>query len=317
MATKQWDEFLVAEHEMIERAMEVLKNELQDVPQGKYNSVRLKRALDFLMEFGDKIHNKKEEEHLFPLMIDRGIPKDGPIRVMLMEHEAERQLLQTMSAEVNTLSGVSKDLKLQFKQKGLEYLKIRAEHIWKENDVLYKMGAKVLTTADKKSLVSHFMAVNTDHYGKDAQQKFEQMVAELEAEEKERRSLIQNLTYQQIDAIMETLPIEITFVDKEDVVAYFNRLDKEKIFVRTRSVIGRTVLKCHPAQSVHLVEKIVSGFKDGSLDHADFWIDFKNDKILIRYFPVRDKAGDYLGVLEVTQEIGWIQKLKGQKRLLD
>lgn len=89
------------------------------------------------------------------------------------------------------------------------------------------------------------------------------------------------------------------------------------LFVRTRSVIGRKVQKCHPAKSVHMVEKIVSGFKDGTLENADFWIDFAGDKILIRYFPVRNESGDYMGVLEVTQEIGWIQKIEGQKLLLD
>ena len=116
---------------------------------------------------------------------------------------------------------------------------------------------------------------------------------------------------------METLPVEVTFVDADDSVAYFNRLDKDKIFVRTRSIIGRRVEMCHPAKSVDKVKRIVQGFKDGTLDKAEFWIDFKGDKVLIRYFPVRDERGEYLGVLEVTQEVGWIQKLEGQKVLMD
>jgi len=94
-------------------------------------------------------------------------------------------------------------------------------------------------------------------------------------------------------------------------------LDKEKIFVRSRSVIGRKVLKCHPEKSAHLVKEIVDGFKNGSMDKAEFWIGFKGDKIHIQYFPVRDdSSGDYLGVLEVTQAIGALQKLTGEKRLL-
>jgi hypothetical protein len=106
-------------------------------------------------------------------------------------------------------------------------------------------------------------------------------------------------------------------VDAQDSVAYFNRLDKEKIFTRTRSVIGRKVEKCHPEKSVDVVKKIVTGFKEKTLDKAEFWIDFKNDKILIRYFPVYGDDGEYMGVLEVTQEIGAIQKLTGKKTLLD
>jgi DUF438 domain-containing protein len=116
---------------------------------------------------------------------------------------------------------------------------------------------------------------------------------------------------------METLPFELTFVDAADTVAYFNRLDKEKIFPRTRSVIGRKVDKCHPEKSVHMVGQIVDGFKERTLDKAEFWIDFRGEKVLIRYFPVYSEAGEYMGVLEITQEIGWLQKLTGQKRLLD
>jgi len=317
MAATQWDEFLVNEHEMIERAMDVLKRELKKVTKNSHDPYSLKRALDFLMEFGDKIHNKKEEDHLFPLMIERGVPKDGPIRVMLMEHEEERTLLQQLFEEVDGLPEVSAELKNQFKQKGLDYLTIRAEHIWKENDVLYKMGAQVFNDSDKEKLIADFKQVNLEHYGENAAEGFQQMLDEVEKGQKERTSLVQNLSYEQIHAIMETLPVEVTFVNADDVVAYFNRLDKEKVFVRTRSVIGRKVEKCHPAKSVHIVEEIVSGFKAGTLENADFWIDFKDDKILIRYFPVKNEAGEYMGVLEVTQEVGWIQKLEGQKTLLD
>jgi len=297
--------------------MEVLKKELKNVTKNTFDSFNLKRSLDFLLEFGDRIHNKKEENYLFPVMIERGIPKDGPIRVMLMEHEAERKLLQQMSNKVDGLREASAEVRNQFKSEGLDYLKIRAEHIWKENDVLYKMGARALTDDDKKKLVMEFIQLNKDHYGETAAEQFEKMVQEVEKGQKGRKSLVQNLSYEQMDAIMETLPIEVTFVDANDTVVYFNRLDKEKVFVRTRSVIGRKVHMCHPAKSVHVVEQIVSGFKNGTLDKAEFWIDFKNDKILIRYFPVRNEEGEYLGVLEVTQEVGWIQKLEGQKRLLD
>jgi hypothetical protein len=82
-------------------------------------------------------------------------------------------------------------------------------------------------------------------------------------------------------------------------------------------VVGRKVQKCHPEKSVHVVQRIVEGLKEGSLEEATFWIDFAGDKVLIRYLPVRDEAGIYLGVMEVTQKIGWIQALQGQKTLLD
>ncbi|MDF1515489.1 MAG: PAS domain-containing protein [Anaerolineae bacterium] len=313
----QWDTWLVGEHEMIERAMDVLRRELEKLPSKDVDPFALNRALDFLVEFGDKVHNIKEETYLFPLLIQRGIPESGPIRVMLYEHQMERDLLQKMMTQVKTLNTLLPTLKAQYRDQGLEYLAIRAEHIWKENDVLYMMGRQAFDHADKGGLLAGFSAINQATYGQDALMKFDAMLAELEAGGKVRKSLVENLSIEQIDALMESLPVEVTFVDANDTVAYFNRLDKEKIFPRTRSVVGRKVEKCHPAHSVDRVLEIVQGFKDGTLDKAEFWINFAGDKVLIQYVPVRDVSGVYLGTVEITQKIGAIQRLSGEKRLLN
>ena len=317
MADRRWDTILVAEHERIERAMDVFGRQLADVAAGNYNLVTLRRAIDFLLEFGDKIHNTKEEQFLFPLLVKHGIPESGPIRVMLVEHEAERGLLAGMYAEAAALATAPSATRAGYRRRGQEYLAIRAEHIWKENDVLYAMGRRSFTSDDNDYLVSSFDSVGAAAYGASADQKFVRMLEELEQGGGARTSLINNLSTDQIDAIMETLPFEVTFVDADDTVAYFNRLDKEKVFVRTRSVVGRKVNKCHPKGSVDRVLQIVDGFKNGSLDKAEFWIDFAGDKVMIRYFPVRDASGSIFGTLEVTQEIGAIQKISGQKLLLD
>ena len=250
-------------------------------------------------------------------MEKRGIPRQGPIGVMLMEHEAERGLLEKMLTAVPQLKASSTAEVQQLARDGLEYLSIRANHIWKENDVLYAMGRHVLTEQDNDHVMAEFQRLNNEIYGPDADTHFTQVLIEVEKGESAEKRLIENLTHAQIDAIMEALPFEVTFVDAKDEVAYFNRLDKDKIFPRTRSVIGRTVDKCHPAHSVDHVLKIVDGFKKNTLENADFWIDFKDEKVLIRYFPVRSESGEYMGVVEVTQAIGPIQALKGQKRLLD
>jgi len=314
----RWDEYLIAEHELIERAMAVLKQALENMTASIKNPVAMERAIDFLLQFGDKIHNTKEEQYLFPLMQERGVPVDGgPIGVMLMEHDAERTLLAAMLQQLPGLAAASEQEIGQFKSKGMEYLAVRAEHIWKENDVLYPMGRRLMQEEDNGRLLDAFDALNTLNYGGGAFGRFTVMVEEVESTEARRKKLVENLSYQQLHAILETMPVEVTFVDAQDTVAYFNRLDKNKIFPRTRSVIGRKVEKCHPEKSVDTVKKIVEGFKNNTMDTAEFWIDFKDDKILIRYFPVRDDDGTYLGVLEVTQEIGWIQKIEGQKRLLD
>ena len=118
-----------------------------------------------------------------------------------------------------------------------------------------------------------------------------------------------------LEALLNTLPIDITYVDKDDVVRYFSQ-SKDRIFVRTKAVIGRTVQQCHPQKSVHVVNQLLEDFKAGKRDEAAFWINMNNRLIYIRYFPIRSKTGEYLGCLEVTQDVADIQKLEGEKRLL-
>jgi len=315
----RWDDYLVAEHELIERSMAVLKSCLEDIELGnEINMVQLGRSIDFLLEFGDKVHNSKEENKLFPLMAEKGIPiEGGPLGVMLMEHKAERELLTKMQMTLEGFSELSLEDKIAFKEEGMEYLTIRAEHIWKENDVLYPMARKVISAAEADTLLADFAAINQAVYGDEAFKKFQAMAAEVEKGGSPEKKIIEGLSYKQLDAVMEAMPFEVTFVDANDQVAYFNRLDKTKIFPRTRSVIGRKVEKCHPEKSVDTVRQIVQAFKDKTRDKAEFWIDFKGDKVLIRYFPVYGDDGEYLGVLEITQEIGAIQKISGQQTLLD
>jgi len=313
----RWDDFLVAEHEMIERAMAALKSNLEKIDEAVKAPLQMQRAIDFLLEFGDKMHNTKEERFLFPLMGQKGLPVEGgPLGVMLMEHDAERKLLGRMIAELPNLAEATAAARQKFAAEGFEYLTIRAEHIWKENDVLYPMGRKVINEEENVTLLKEFKTLDKQTYGDTARQRYEQMLAEVEKNSEAKKRLMRNLSFEQIDAIMETLPFEVTFVDADDTVAYFNKLDKTKLFPRTRSVIGRKVEKCHPEKSVDMVVQIVSGFKDCTMDHAEFWIDFRGDKILIRYYPVYSEAGEYMGVLEVTQAIGAIQKIEGEKRLI-
>jgi PAS domain S-box-containing protein len=128
--------------------------------------------------------------------------------------------------------------------------------------------------------------------------------------------MLEVLSTETLEAIFDTLPVDITFVDGTDTVRYYSR-DEERIFRRTPAVIGRKVQQCHPQQSVHKVNEVISDLKSGRRKVAEFWIDLKRRKIYIRYFPVKDKKGNYIGVVEVTQDITDLQKIKGEKRLLD
>ncbi|MFP3879415.1 MAG: PAS domain-containing protein [Dehalococcoidia bacterium] len=128
--------------------------------------------------------------------------------------------------------------------------------------------------------------------------------------------MIENLSGEQLEGILEAIPVEISFVDENDLVKFWNK-HETRIFKRPASVIGKSVQKCHPKESVGKVNQILSDFKSGRQDSAEFWIDLKEKKVHIRYFAVRDKAGKYLGTVEATQDITGIKKIEGEKRLLE
>ncbi|WP_449537529.1 DUF438 domain-containing protein [Ferdinandcohnia sp. Marseille-Q9671] len=123
------------------------------------------------------------------------------------------------------------------------------------------------------------------------------------------------LSLKQLELLLNHLPVDITFIDKDDVVRYFTK-GKERIFARTKAVIGRTVQNCHPPRSVHVVEELLEDFKSGKKDVEDFWIKAKGKYVYIRYFAVRDEAGEYIGTMEFSQNIAPIQEIEGEKRIL-
>jgi PAS domain S-box-containing protein len=128
--------------------------------------------------------------------------------------------------------------------------------------------------------------------------------------------MLETLSTETLEAIFDALPVDITFIDETDTVRYYSRHD-DRIFRRTPAVIGKKVQNCHPQQSIDKVNRVVSDLKSGKRSVAEFWIELKGRKIYIRYFPVKDKKGNYIGIVEVSQDITEIQKIKGEKRLLD
>ena len=125
-----------------------------------------------------------------------------------------------------------------------------------------------------------------------------------------------NLTFEQILLVFNNLPVDITIVDENDKVKFFNNA-KDRFFPRSPAIVGRSVSNCHPPESVHIVEEIVETFKNGTRDKAEFWIQMKGHFILIQYFALRNKKGEYKGIIEVSQDATHIRNLKGERRLLN
>ena len=124
------------------------------------------------------------------------------------------------------------------------------------------------------------------------------------------------LTPEQVNLMLKALPVDITYVDENDRVAFYSA-GKHRVFPRSSGIIGREVKRCHPPTSVHIVENILHSFKNKEKDEAEFWINMGDKKIHIRYYPMFDDEGNYKGTIEVTQDITEIQKLKGDHLLLD
>lgn len=309
---KNWADLLMADHEQTEQVIDALEKKwLEKKPAVE----TVQKAMRYFSEFADACHNQKEEQHLFPRLSAAGIPRQGgPLGVMLTEHERSKQLLAEFcdlgQRYVAGEAALADDLVKVF----LEYGTLLKGHYWKENDILYPMGRKVLGVEEEAAIVQGIEALEAA-LGADTRKAYQKLAREIT--EGMLEDLSAALDKNVLAAILNTLPIELSFVDADDCVRYFSHENHPKIFPRTRGVMGLKVQNCHPSKSVHLVNQILADFKAGKRDEASFWIDMNGRKIHIRYFPVLNPHGDYLGCLETVQDITAIQQLTGQKRLLD
>ncbi len=312
--SSEWGELLMDDHAMIERVFDAVRGAL-DAPSGATAKI-VGKARAFLVEYADGCHNHKEEQHLFPLIEARGIPRQGgPLAVMLQEHEQSRQLLARLAPMMEAVADGDKSHLDEFKRVFTEYATLMKSHYWKENDILYPMARRVMSEEDADSVIAGIEQVEA-LLGPDTRAKYAQLAQQIESSGGVD-DLSKGVDPDIMAAILNTLPVELSFVDHDDRVRYFSHEHHTKIFPRTRGVIGSAVQNCHPQKSVHMVNRILEDFKAGKREVAEFWIDVPEKKIYIRYFPVRDSGGTYLGCLEVVQDVTRIQGLQGQRRLLD
>jgi uncharacterized protein len=117
-----------------------------------------------------------------------------------------------------------------------------------------------------------------------------------------------------LDSVLKLLPVDLTFVDADDKVAYFSN-GESRIFARSRAIIGRDVRNCHPAKSVDKVLAIIESFKKGERENEFFWLETEGRFVRIEYRAVRDTSGAYLGTLEISQDLTEARALEGEKRL--
>ncbi len=262
----------------------------------------------------------RKENQLFPYLEKHGW--EGPSQGMWSFHDNLRdqiRLLNTYNSEKNTtkiianipylIEGIKRLMSIEDMRLFPKAMDLLSEEEWKEfyvgdEEIGWMLANKptpyptiekeayVHPSKDFKQRELSFSLENTFHYDEGY------------------------MTPEQVNLLLRFLPVDITYVDENDRVIFYNRGD-DRVFPRSKGIIGREVKFCHPPKSVDMVLRIVEEFKAGTKDVAEFWFNFKGQDIHVRYFAIRDANKQYKGVIEMSQDITDIKKLKGQKRLLD
>jgi len=274
-------------------------------------------AEDFL---DSEKHYVREENVLFPMLEKHGITE--PPAIMWTEHNQIRPAKKQFCSLIENCNSMEfQDFKQKLGESGKSLNNLLSSHFFKENNILFPTALQVVTDEEWKEVRKGFAEIGycrftpqyliaTPQVGVVEKPRLEGMLVPSGLLQFETGAF----TRDEAEALLKTLPVDITFVDKDDIVRYFNKSD---IFMRTKAVIGRKIQQCHPQKSVHIVNKILDSFKTGKKDVAEFWIPLKDRLVHIRYFAVRGKDREYLGTVEVTQDITGIKRIEGEKRLLD
>jgi len=312
--SETWRELLMLDHEITERVFSAAERAFA-APGGPTPGL-VANVREYLVGYVDRCHNQKEERTVFALLERAGMPVEGgPLAVMLAEHARAKALVERLDAAATAFVGGDRGRLDALREALAEYAALCKDHFWKENDILYPMASRMLDEAAQASIVPGIEEVEAG-VGPDTRRRYHRIADEI-VKAAELEDLSYGVDRDVLAAILNTLPVELSFVDHEDRVRYFSHERSEKIFPRSRGAIGTNVRNCHPQKSVHLVERILADFKAGRHEVAEFWIDMGPRKVHIRYWPVRDRTGRYLGCLETVQDVTPIQRLTGQRRLLD
>jgi hypothetical protein len=312
---------LMEEHKILtQRAqrLEVIAKMIEEACDVVYVGDALAEAQSIVKDFADaEKHYLREENVLFPMLERHGITE--PPAIMWMEHNQIRDLKKKLHNLVENWNSISfYDFKTQLSEATKPLCSILPSHFFKENSILFPAALQIVTGEEWTETRKEFDEIGYCCFTPP------QVTIALQTERRKTETAPEvllrfetgDLSKDETEAILDALPIDISFIDKDDRVKYFNKAEK-RIFVRTKAVIGRTVQMCHPQKSVHIVNRIIETFRKGEKDTAEFWITLDNRLVHIRYFAVRDKDGKYLGTMEVTQDLTGIKKIEGKKRLLD
>ncbi len=290
------------ENRVLESIVEELQTQLQDRACGELpETVKRLQKLE--------IHYQRKENQLFPLLEKHGVT--GPTQVMWGVDDDIRRAVREFAA-----AAAECDLD-KLNELGPALFRDILEMVYKEEKILFPMAFETLSDQEWLQIAAGDREIGfawiTPREG------WTDTAAATEAAATPANELnlgTGKLKLEQIDLMLRHLPVDLSFVDENDVVCYYSDVP-DRIFPRSPSVIGRQVQNCHPPKSIDVVEKILRAFRAGEKDEAEFWIEMAGRFLHIRYFAMRAAAGAYRGCLEVSQDVTDIRQLTGQRRLLD
>ncbi|AFQ45079.1 DUF438 domain-containing protein [Desulfosporosinus meridiei] len=270
-------------------------------------------------------HYSRKENILFAYLEKHGV--NAPPKVMWAIHDDIRALLKEVSKFLQDHQPNNQEVKQIIERTARPALKMITDMIYKEENIMFPMCLDTLTDVEWAEIAEQSAEigylVNPDVGWKPVESpegagSLKQPYiggGALGGSEAEISFETGVLTQKQLNLLLNNLPVDITFVDEQDRVKYFT-FGKERIFQRSKAIIGRQVQNCHPPDSVHIVEEILEDFRSGKNDNAKFWLHLGDKYVYIQYFALRDDQGNYAGTIEVSQDIQGIQEIQGEKRIL-
>jgi uncharacterized protein len=262
-------------------------------------------------------HYQRKEYLLFPYLEKIGIT--GPPKVMWGKHDEIRELLKGSIEILHTPELTKDDLISSAELVLIPAARGVVEMTVKEEEILFPMAMDALADGDWYQIRKQSVEIGFCLYDPPTEWTPEGMEQENINEAQKEGGNIQlpsgGFTAEELLAILNTVPVDMTFVDRNDKVKYFTQ-GTERIFQRNRAILNRDVRHCHPPASAHIVDKILEDFKSGKQTRAPFWINLGGKFIHIEYFALRNEKGEYLGTLEVSQNLTDYRALEGEQRIL-
>ena len=263
-------------------------------------------------------HYQRKEYLLFPYLEKLEIT--GPPKVMWGKHDEIRELIKGSIEVLHVDSLTREELEAAAEMVLKPAARGAQEMITKEEEILFPMALDTLNESDWFEISRQSIEIGFCLYDPPVDWRPEWVAEQSINESQKSGSHIQlpsgSFSAEELLAILNTLPVDMTFVDKDDKVKYFSQ-GAERIFQRNRAILNRDVRHCHPPASAHIVDKIIEDFKSGRENRAPFWINMGGKKMIhIEYFALRNEKGEYLGTLEVSQNVQPYRDLEDEQRIL-